>query len=193
MRTTPWSFIAALSALALPAGAGGTSQAPGPLAAEPHLANIRQLTFGGENAEAYFSSDGRRLVFQSTRDGAACDQIYTMAQDGSNVTRVSTGTGRTTCGFFDPGGDTLVFSSTHLAGAACPPRPDFAQGYVWPIHDAYDVFRVDADGTNLRRITETPGYDAEATIGRDGRIVFTSVRGALSPAASGGRRRSRSS
>ena len=147
--------------------------APGP---EPHLANIRQLTFGGENAEAYFSFDGTRLIFQSTRDGAGCDQIYAMHVDGSGTTRVSSGKGRTTCGFFSPDDRTVVYASTHLGGDACPPRPDFSRGYVWPIYDTYDIFRANPSGSGLERLTETPGYDAEATIGRDGRIVFTSVR-----------------
>jgi Tol biopolymer transport system component len=147
--------------------------APG---SEPHLANVRQLTFGGENAEAYFSFDGRRLIFQSTRDGAACDQIYTMNVDGSGTTRVSSGKGRTTCAFFYPDDSRFVYASTHLGGDACPPRPDFSRGYVWPIYDTYDIFRAKPDGSGVERITRTPGYDAEATIGRDGRIVFTSVR-----------------
>jgi Tol biopolymer transport system component len=143
---------------------------------EPHLANVRQLTFGGENAEAYFSFDGRRLIFQSTRDGHGCDQIYTMNADGSNVIRVSNGKGRTTCAFYEPDGRHIVYASTHLGGDACPPRPDFSRGYVWPIYDSYDIFRANADGSNLQRLTQTSGYDAEATIAGDGRIVFTSVR-----------------
>jgi Tol biopolymer transport system component len=150
--------------------------APAAPGSEPHLANVRQLTFGGENAEAYFSFDGRRLIFQSTRDGADCDQIYTMNVDGSGTTRVSSGKGRTTCAFFHPDDSSIVYASTHLGGDACPPRPDFSRGYVWPIYDTYDIFRAKPDGSGIERITRTPGYDAEATIGRDGRIVFTSVR-----------------
>ncbi|HEU4433701.1 MAG TPA: hypothetical protein VFR51_09905, partial [Pyrinomonadaceae bacterium] len=87
---------------------------------EKHLRNIKQLTFGGENAEAYFSSDGKQLIFQSTREGHGCDQIYTMNIDGSGQRRVSSGTGRTTCGYFYPAGDEILFASTHEGGAACP-------------------------------------------------------------------------
>jgi Tol biopolymer transport system component len=143
---------------------------------ERHLANIRQLTSGGENAEAYFQSDGSHLIYQSTRAGYPCDQIFTMKIDGSDVRRVSTGTGRTTCGYFYPDGRELLFASTHEAGKECPPRPSFSRGYVWPIYDGYEIYRANADGSNLRRLTNSPGYDAEATIAPDGLIVFTSVR-----------------
>ena len=147
-----------------------------PLPQERHLRNIRQLTFGGENAEAYFSADGTRLIFQSTRAGVACDQIFTMKLDGSDVKRVSTGTGRTTCGYYYPGATSILFASTHQASAVCPPKPSFERGYVWPIYDTYDIYRADPDGGNLRPLTTTPGYDAEATIAPDGTIAFTSVR-----------------
>jgi Tol biopolymer transport system component len=153
-----------------------SSAAPAQLPAERHLRNIRQLTFGGENAEAYFSPDGSRLIFQSTRDGYACDQIFTMKTDGTDLKRVSTGKGRTTCGYFYPDGKEILFASTHRAGEACPPKPSFARGYVWPIYDGYDIYRADADGSNLRPLTTAPGYDAEATIAPDGTIAFTSVR-----------------
>ena len=143
---------------------------------ERRLRNIRQLTFGGENAEAYFSSDGTRLIFQSTREGVPCDQIFTMKLDGSDLQRVSTGTGRTTCGYYYPGGKEILFASTHKGGAACPPRPSFERGYVWPIYDTYDIYRANADGSNLRALTTSQGYDAEATIAPDGLIAFTSVR-----------------
>jgi Tol biopolymer transport system component len=149
---------------------------PGPAQPEPRLRNIRQLTFGGENAEAYFSPDGRQLIFQSTRDGAACDQQFVMNVDGSGLRRISSGAGRTTCGYFTPDGRSVVYASTHGGGAACPPRPSYARGYVWPVYDTYDIYRVDLDGGNLRPLTTAPGYDAEATIAPDGRIVFTSVR-----------------
>ena len=156
--------------------AGTQPPAAPPANAERHLRNIRQLTFGGENAEAYFSEDGKRLIFQSTRAGYPCDQIYTVNVDGSGERRVSTGTGRTTCGYFYPGGKDILFASTHEAGAACPPRPSFARGYVWPLYAGYDIYRANADGTNLRPLTRTAGYDAEATIAPDGLIVFTSIR-----------------
>ena len=152
-----------------PAGAPDTAK-------ETRLANIKQLTFGGENAEAYFSFDGRELVFQSTRDGAECDQIFAMTIDGNGLRRVSSGAGRTTCAYFTPDGSRIVYASTHLGGRQCPPRPDFSRGYVWPVYDSYDIFSAKPDGSDLRRLTSTPGYDAEATIGPDGRIAFTSVR-----------------
>ena len=147
------------------------------LPAEKHLANIKQLTFGGENAEAYFSSDGKQLIFQSTRDGRECDQIYTMNVDGSNIRLVSTGNGRTTCSYFYPNGKKILYSSTHLGAKECPPRPDFSKGYVWAIYPAFDVFTARPDGSAVKRLTTTPGYDAESTITRDGKkIVFTSMR-----------------
>ena len=143
---------------------------------EGRLQNVRQLTFGGENAEAYFSFDGKALTFQSTRAGVECDQIFTMALDGSGVRRISSGEGRTTCSYFTPDGKSIVYASTHLAGKACPPKPGFERGYVWPVYHSYDIFKVNVDGTNPVRLTQTDGYDAEATVGPDGRIVFTSVR-----------------
>jgi TolB protein len=149
---------------------------PGPSAPEPRLENIKQLTFGGENAEAYFSPDGRQLIFQSTREGAACDQMFVMNVDGSGTRRLSSGAGRTTCGYFTPDGRSVVYASTHGGGAACPPRPDYSRGYVWPIYDSYDIYRTAPDGSGLKALTTTSGYDAEATIAPDGRIVFTSVR-----------------
>src|SRR5438445_11838528 len=95
---------------------------------EKHLRNVKQLTFGGQNAEAYFSGDGRKLIFQSTREPYQCDQIFTMNLDGSDVHLVSTGKGRTTCSYFFPNGKRILYSSTHLGDAACPPKPDFSKG-----------------------------------------------------------------
>jgi TolB protein len=152
------------------------AQAPPPAGVESHLSNVRQLTSGGENAEAYFSPDGRQLIYQ-TNPGTpgTCDQIFTMNVDGSNKKQLSKG-GRTTCGYFFPDGKSIVYASTHLGSTECPPRPSYARGYVWPIYDTYDIFRASPDGSNPRRLTNSPGYDAEMTIGPDGRIVFTSVR-----------------
>jgi Tol biopolymer transport system component len=141
---------------------------------EKHLRNIRQLTFGGENAEAYFSGDGKKLTFQSTRAGHECDQIYTMNIDGSDVRMVSTGDGRTTCSYFLPGDKRILYSSTHLGAKQCPPRPDFSQGYVWAVYDTFDIFTANADGSAIKQLTKTPGYDAETTISRKGKLdVYT--------------------
>ena len=165
---------------------GSSSEPAGPpprvtsLATDPrerHLANLRQLTTSGQNAEAYFDWTGTRLIFQSTRPPYGCDQIFTMKTDGSDVRLVSTGRGRTTCGFFFPDGRRLIYASTHLAGDACPPPPDRSSGYVWPIFPAYEIVSADADGGNVRRLTDHEGYDAEGAVSPDGtRIVFTSLR-----------------
>ena len=165
-----------VSILLLLVGVSVATRVRGQAPAESHLTDIRQLTFGGENAEAYFSSDGARLIFQSTRAGYPCDQIFTMKTDGSDLLRVSTGKGRTTCGYFYPGGKELLFASTHEASPECPPRPSFARGYVWPIYPGYEIYKGNPDGSNLRPLTKSPGYDAEATIAPDGLTVFTSVR-----------------
>jgi TolB protein len=144
---------------------------------EKHLRNVRQLTFGGQNAEAYFSADGTKLIFQSTRDDLKCDQIFTMNVDGSDVHMISTGKGRTTCSYFYPDGKKILYSSTHAAGADCPPKPDFSKGYVWAIYPSYEIYTANPDGSDLKPLTNSPGYDAEATISTDGKtIVFTSVR-----------------
>ena len=160
-----------------PLGTQAAMPSPAELARlETHLADVRMLTVEGENAEAYFSPDGTRLIFQSSPDPQACDQMYVMKVDGTGVTRVSNGQGRTTCGFFTPDGKQVVYASTHGKSQACPPRPSMARGYVWPIYDGYDIYRANADGSDAVAITTTPGYDAEATIGPHGRVVFTSVR-----------------
>jgi len=144
---------------------------------EKHLGNLKQLTFGGENAEAYFSSDGKQLIFQSTRDGHGCDQIYTMNIDGSNVKMISNGEGRTTCSYFFPKGKRVLYSSTYLADKQCPPRPDFSQGYVWAVYPGFDIFTANPDGSDIKQLTKTPGYDAETTVTLDGKkLVFTSTR-----------------
>jgi Tol biopolymer transport system component len=178
MRLTSQALCALLFAAAAATlqSAGQTAPPASQTPAERHLRNIKQLTFGGENAEAYFSPDGTRVIFQSTRDGVPCDQIFTMKIDGSDVKRVSTGTGRTTCGYYYPGAKDILFASTHKASDVCPPKPSFERGYVWPIYDSYDIYRANPDGSNLRPLTTTAGYDAEATIAPDGTIAFTSVR-----------------
>src|SRR5688572_2679273 len=143
---------------------------------EPRLTNIRRLTNGGENAEAYFSSDGQWLTFQSTRDGRTCDQQYVMRTDGSELRRVSNGAGKTTCGYFFDGDRKLFFASTHAHGDACPPRPDASQGYVWGL-DKFDLYTANRDGSDLRRLTNYNVYTAEGTLSPDGKtIVFTSLK-----------------
>ena len=146
-------------------------------AEEPHLANLQQLTHEGENAEAYFSADGKKLIFQHThRPETPCDQIFEMNIDGSNVHRLSNGNGRTTCSYFYPAGDRILYASTMHVGAACPPPPDMSQGYVWALYD-YDIYTAKPDGSDIKPLFKSPGYDAEATISKDGKkIVFTSVR-----------------
>jgi TolB protein len=151
-------------------GAGAPSMSASPLVigagrpfadveAEVHLRSVRQLTFDGENAEAYFSFDGTKLVFQRTSPEGGCDQIYSLDLESGETRLVSTGQGRTTCSY------------------SCPARPDYSRGYVWPIYETYDIFVADADGSGLVQLTDAPGYDAEATVSPTGdRIVFTSLR-----------------
>jgi TolB protein len=144
---------------------------------EKHLKNIHQLTFGGINAEAYFSFDEKKIVFMSTRDSLRCDQIFTMDTDGQNVRMVSTGKGRTTCAYFYPDGKHILYSSTHLASSDCPPPPDKSKGYVWGVFKSYDIFMADLDGKIIKRLTDADGYDAEAVISPSGeKIVFCSAR-----------------
>ena len=192
--------VAMMAAAGAASGCGGTGQGATPTtagteaggagAAEPgtpdlkdprevHLANIHQLTRNlAENAEAYWSWDGTQLIFQSSRAPYKCDQIYKMPADGSGPAQLlSTGKGRTTCSYFFPGDQRILYSSTHLGGDACPPEPDRSHGYVWALYDSYDIFTARPDGSDLQRLTDTPGYDAEATIcQKDGSIVFTSTR-----------------
>jgi Tol biopolymer transport system component len=171
------SLLCVAAAVTAQSGGSQPSSQPVEPPVEKRLRNVRQLTDGGENAEAYFSGDGRSLIFQSKRDGRGCDQIYTMRTDGSGVRMVSTGEGTTTCAYLFPSGRRILYASTHLAGKECPPPPDRSQGYVWAVYPGFDIFSADEDGRNLRRLTSTPGYDAEATMSSDGRkIVFTSVR-----------------
>lgn len=142
---------------------------------ERHIGGLTQLTDGGENAEAYFSADGKYITFQSTRDGRACDQQYVMRADGTELTKVSKG-GKTTCGWFLPGSKQLFFGATHHADSACPVKPDPSAGYVWGI-DPYDIYVTDIDGKNMKRLTNYGVYTAEGVLSPDGkRIVFTSLK-----------------
>ena len=141
-----------------------------------HLSHIRQITHGGQNAEAYWSPDGRRLIFQSTRPPYACDQMFIMNDDGTGVHLVSTGKGRTTCGYFLRDGKHIVFASTHGAGEACPVPPDRSKGYVWGVFPGYDIYLATDAGQILKKLTDAPGYDAEATVNwKTDRIVYTSL------------------
>lgn len=144
---------------------------------EKHLRNIKQLTFGGTNAEAYFSFDETMLIFQTTRPPYGCDQIFTMKVDGSQQRLVSTGKGITTCGYFFPDNKRILFASTHDQHPDCFPRPDKSKGYVWGVWNAYDLYTANVDGSDLKILSASNGYDAEATISPTGdRIIFTSSR-----------------
>lgn len=153
---------------------------------EKHFKNVQQLTFGGDNAEAYWSYDGKYIVFQRTsaKDDVPCDQIYIgkVPNKGEEFKykMISTGKGRTTCAFFTADNKHVVYASTHKGNDECPPLPDrskYGNRYIWPVYDSYDIFITDTAGKRIRQLTTTPGYDAEATISGDGRkMVFTSMR-----------------
>ena len=152
---------------------------------ETHLANVKQLTWGGNNAEAYWSFGGDQLIFQSdfSEWDVSCDQIFLLdiaqASPKQRPAMLSTGLGRTTCAYFLPGDTTIVYGSTHLGDSLCPADPprSISGKYVWPIYDSYDIFVSDLSGEILTQLTETPGYDAEATVSPKGdMIVFTSMR-----------------
>ena len=154
------------------------------LEGETHFKSLRQVTFGGDNAEAYWSFDDTKLVFQAKNEAwdAPCDQIYVTDIDqiwpkGKIPQLVSTGKGRTTCSYFMPGDTTILYASTHLAGDACPPMPEKREDYVWPIYPSFDIFVADLKGNITKQLTTNPGYDAEATVSPQGdKIVFTSMR-----------------
>jgi TolB protein len=180
--------VAVVVAAAATLGSGPAARTPVPPTAvvadslirpgEKHFEHLWQLTFGGENAEGYFSADGRRLIWQATRPAEwPCDQMYVMDLASGEQHRVSTGKGRTTCGYFYDADRRVLWASTHAGGDSCPPAPDYSHGYVWPVYADYDIWTSKPDGTDLRRLTNVPGYDAEATVSTDGRwILFTSVR-----------------
>lgn len=151
---------------------------------EKHLVNIKQLTFGGDNAEAYFSFDNSMLSMQVTapKEGIPCDQIYMMDLNNSDKPTkklISTGTGRTTCSYFMPGDKEILFASTHEASDSCPPPPAPRKDgkYLWPIYNTFDIYVSDLNGKIQRKLTNHKGYDAEATVSPKGDlIVFTSDR-----------------
>lgn len=178
--------LALAAAAASPTGAQPSAQKSAPTGSllhpdERHLANLRQLTFGGENAEAYFSADGKRLSLQATTAQDRCDQIYYLdvdpaAQSAPPVLHpVSLGHGRHTCSYFYPSGDRLLFSSTRHLGDSCPPPPDHSKGYVWSLYN-YQIYTSKPDGSDVQRLTQTAGYEAESTICHDGSVIFTSDR-----------------
>ena len=156
---------------------------------EGHLANIRQITSGGDNAEAYWNSTNDAVVFQATNPawGDSCDQIYTISIDRGaedlmvtdKPQLISTGLGRTTCSYFMPGDSTIIYASTHLGDEACPPKPEKREDgkYVWPVYETFDIFVADLEGNIVSQLTDEPGYDAEPTLSPKGdKIVFTSTR-----------------
>ncbi|HYE56102.1 MAG TPA: hypothetical protein VD996_14735 [Chitinophagaceae bacterium] len=154
---------------------------------EKNFKNLQQLTFGGDNAEAYWSYDGKYLVFQrsSVKDGVLCDQIFVgkvPEKPGEPFTYklVSTGKGRTTCAYFTRDNKHVVYASTHLGSKDCPPVPDrskYGNRYIWPVYESYDIFIADLNGNITRQLTKTPGYDAEAVLSPDGtKMLFTSTR-----------------
>jgi Tol biopolymer transport system component len=154
---------------------------------EKHFKNIRQLTFGGDNAEAYWSFDGTHVTFQRTqpKEGVECDQIFIgklpAAGEKFEFKLLSTGKGRTTCSYFMPDGKHVLYASTHLGGAACPPVPDrakYGNRYIWPLYNSYDIFMADLDGKIVKQITTAKGYDAEATLSPDGKkMIYCSDKG----------------
>ncbi len=162
--------------------AGDTLQYP----EETHFKNIQQLTFGGDNAEAYFSFDGKYLIFQRTnaKEGLACDQMFIgkVPANGEKFEYklVSTGKGRTTCGFFTKNGKHIIYASTHLGSPDCPPVPDrskYGNKYIWPLYASFDIFMADLDGKIVKQLTKSDGYDAEATLSPDGaKMIYTSVK-----------------
>ena len=143
---------------------------------EKHLTNLRQLTFGGDNAEAYWAFGGDKLVMQANKAPYKCDQIEELDAKTGTTKLLSTGKGRTTCAYYLKGDKEIVYASTHEVSAECPVPPDNSKGYMWGLFE-YDIYKANADGTNLRKLTNEPGYDAEATVcSVDGSIVFTSTR-----------------
>ena len=165
-----------------PATTNDTIQYPG----EHHFKNLRQLTFGGDNAEAYFSFDGKYIVYQrtDTKNGIVCDQIWMgkipeTADEPFVPKLISTGTGRTTCAYFYPDGKHVLYASTHLGSKDCPPVPDREKmkRYIWPVYKSFDIFKADLNGKIVKQLTDSKGYDAEATISpKDDKMVFTSMR-----------------
>lgn len=169
-------FLVALAMFAGATTAAAQVQVLAPNQGEARLSNLRQITNGGENAEAYWSPDGQWITFQSTRNGRSCDEQFVMRVDGTGLKRVSDGRGKVTCGWFFPDGKRLFFGSSTAHDSTCPPRPDPSKGYVWPL-DKYDIYTANTDGSNFKRLTNYNVYTAEGVLSPDGkRIVFTSLK-----------------
>lgn len=150
---------------------------------EAHFKNVKQLTYGGNNAEAYWSADGKKLIFQSDNPNwkLGCDQIFVLdvneKPDSTKLKMISTGKGRTTCSWFMPDNKSILYASTHLGGDSCPPVPDMGRRYVWQLYPSYDIFVADLGGKIKKQLTNQPRYDAEATVSPKGdKIIFTSLR-----------------
>lgn len=166
----------------------GLSQGKAPIpdsvhfAGEKHFKNIRQLTFGGDNAEAYWSYDGKSIIFQRTnpKEGLNCDQIFigklpTSVNEPFTYKMISSGKGRTTCSYFLPDGKHIIYASTHLGADSCPPLPDrskYGNKYIWPLYDSYDIFMADLSGKIVKQLTTAKGYDAEGTLSPDGKKMI---------------------
>lgn len=154
---------------------------------ETHFKNIKQLTFNGDNAEAYWSYDDKHIIFQrkNEQQNIDCDRMFlgTIPQnqeDSFVYKQLSNGKGRNTCGYFLRDGKHVIYASTYLGGDSCPPVPDrskYNNRYLWPIYDTYDIFLADTSGKIIKQLTQTKGYDAEGTLSPDGtKMIFTSVR-----------------
>ncbi|HXU32735.1 MAG TPA: peptidase M28, partial [Thermoanaerobaculia bacterium] len=171
-------LLAAVLIAASPIWAAPSETPEAPAPSEPHLADLLQLTPGGENAEAYWSPDGKELILQAHGAADSCDQIYRLAADGGKPPiRVSSGKGRTTCSYFLRGGERVIFSSTEGSGPECPPPPDRSHGYVWAVYPTYEIWSAKPDGSDLVKLTDNRAYDAESTVCfTSGTIVFTSDR-----------------
>ena len=152
---------------------------------EKHFKNLKQLTYGGDNAEAYFSYNGKFASFQSNNAkwGLKCDQIFALdialaLKDTSyKPPLISTGKGRTTCSYYLPNGKQILYASTHKGNDSCPPTTNIKGKYIWSVYKDYDIYVADLKGNIQKQLTTSEGYDAEATISPKGdKIVFTSDR-----------------